>query len=71
MYERSQRHSEESDRHGYASPASGWIAESRNPHPIFVSASFHGAYQPHGYSKLSIWKIPRISLVGGHMQIHR
>ncbi|CAP80537.1 hypothetical protein PCH_Pc12g09100 [Penicillium rubens Wisconsin 54-1255] len=42
MYERSQRHSEEDDRRGYASPASGWIAGSRNPHPIFVSACFTG-----------------------------
>ncbi|OQD95936.1 hypothetical protein PENSOL_c018G01381 [Penicillium solitum] len=42
MYERNQRHSEENDRRGYASPASGWIAKSRNPHPIFVWASFTG-----------------------------
>ncbi|KAJ5603805.1 hypothetical protein N7537_006761 [Penicillium hordei] len=42
MYERSKRHSEENDYRGYASPASGRIAESRNTHPIFVSASFTG-----------------------------
>lgn len=42
MYKINQRHSGENDRRGYASPASGWIAESRNPHPIFVSASFTG-----------------------------
>jgi hypothetical protein len=53
---KTQRHSEESDRRGYAGPASGWIAGPRNPSPAIFMGPTSLADT---VSLVLIWKIPR------------